>query len=192
MKTNIYFGTACTDDQIVLGAKWCMWSWPLILWVLCWCMTVKHLNPEIRAHQYPSKTLNSSRCTNHIRAFDKSSVRRRADVQPLHWSHSSNHAPRAAEHYSLSFPLHTPCLFWCSFTPWGLTAQENENIAPGFQSGDTTAGSCCSCSERQQNGWRKHVAFLKATVCFSSECLWLMFSQSNTCERMHERIAINH
>lgn len=33
-----------------------------------------------------------------------------------------------------SIPFHSPlcalCLFWCSFTPWGLTGPEKENISP--------------------------------------------------------------
>lgn len=32
-----------------------------------------------------------------------------------------------------SVPFHSPlcvlCLFWCSFTPWGLTEPEKENIS---------------------------------------------------------------
>lgn len=50
----------------------------------------------------------------------------------------------APKQYSLSFPLRRLCLFWCSFTPLGLTAQENENIRPNFQSSDMTAGNSIS------------------------------------------------
>lgn len=58
----------------------------------------------------------------------------------------------APKQYSLSFPLRRLCLFWCSFTPLGLTAQENENIRPNFQSSDMTAGSSFSKLSKKRIG----------------------------------------
>lgn len=60
----------------------------------------------------------------HRLAHGQASSRRR------HSKYSKSCRVCAPKQYSLSFPLCTLCLFWCSFTPWGLTELENENISP--------------------------------------------------------------
>lgn len=71
-----------------------------------------------------------------------------------------------------SIPFHSPlcalCLFWCSFTPWGLTEPENENISPTSNPVtpplEAASSAFLGLSERQR-GWISSGALLPVARC---------------------------